>query len=259
MQTVDSARALARELNTTLCVIWVRNADCNSRFRDLFDRTAFPHRVIELRDGTLSNLINRYANPIFCRFNNLYLGEKKTARLQENPKNVQALSKHRHIYLHTYSRFFSSPAILHFAAFTPRKNLLQIIRQHRTENCIGIHIRRTDNRHAIAQSPLNAFIRQMRTELRNDPAVTFFLATDDPTIEQQLQTEFPGKINRYKKRTLDRNRAEAIQDAVIDLFALAQCRKLIGSHWSSFSSTAAEINNIEQLIIREPAPAKASF
>ena len=38
---------------------------------------------------------------------------------------------------------------------------------------------------------------------------------------------------------------------MIDLFSLASCRKLIGSHYSSFSRTAADIHGIERVIIKE--------
>lgn len=253
MQTIDSALALARKLDSTICVIWVRNADCNCRFRDLFDLASFPCRVIELRAGILSNLLNRYANPLFCRFNNLYIGQKKANRLQENPQNISALSKYRHIYIRTYSRFFSTPDTPQFAPFQPIKPLQKVIRCHPTCNCIGLHIRRTDNKHAVTNSPLEAFVEQMRAELRDDPSVTFFLATDDPDVEQTLQEKFPRKVTLYQKRALDRNTPEAIQDALIDLYALAGCRKMIGSHWSSFSRTAAEINDIQQTILNKPA------
>lgn len=253
MQTIDSALAIARALNTKLLVLWVRDSACNSRMNDLFETRTLPCRVIELREGMVSGFLDQYAKKIFCRFNNLHLGPKKADRLSQENNFIEILSKYRHIYIRTYSRFFYSPDASPFAPFHPRASLQAAIDTYRKPNCIGIHIRRGDNKHAMAHSPLSEFIKQMKEELRLDPNVFFFLATDDPSSEQRLQTEFPGKLIIHKKQSLDRNNPQTIRDAVIDLYSLANCRKLIGSHWSSFSRTAAEMNEIEQLILYVPS------
>ena len=248
MQTRDSSLALARQLNAPLTIFWVRNRDC-SRMKDLFELRDLPCRVIELREGIVSGFLDRYAKKFFGRFNNLHLGQKKANRLREQKNPVETLSGYRHIYIRTYSRFFYAPEAAPFTPFRPKKSLQAIIDTYRKPNCIGIHIRRGDNRKAIAHCPLSEFIKQMNEELRVDPNVCFFLATDDPSSEKRLQAEFPGKITVHRKQSLDRNSPQAIRDAVIDLYSLANCRKLIGSYWSSFTDTAAEIGGIEKATI----------
>ena len=171
---------------------------------------------------------------------NRFLGQRKW---------FEALSKHRHIYINTYCRFYHTPREPLFTGFQPKNPLQQIIETYRLDNRIGVHVRRTDNKNAIAHSPTSSFIEQMNKELSKDPNVTFFLSTDEPAVEHKLQSEFPGKIVVHKKQSLDRNNPPAIQDAVIDLYSLANCRKLIGSYWSSFSHTASEINEIERVVI----------
>ena len=39
-----------------------------------------------------------------------------------------------------------------------------------------------------------------------------------------------------------------MQDALIDLWCLAASRKIIGSYWSSFTDTAADMGGIEKVI-----------
>jgi hypothetical protein len=47
------------------------------------------------------------------------------------------------------------------------------------------------------------------------------------------------------KRCWIRNLQKGIQDAVVDMYCLAGCQKIIGSYFSSFSEVAAQINGIE--------------
>ena len=42
-----------------------------------------------------------------------------------------------------------------------------------------------------------------------------------------------------------------MQAAVVDLFVLSKTRRLIGSYWSSFTDTAAELGNLPLTIARE--------
>jgi hypothetical protein len=44
----------------------------------------------------------------------------------------------------------------------------------------------------------------------------------------------------------------AVKDAVIDLFLLSNCRKIIGSYWSSFTETAHALGSADICIIKKP-------
>jgi hypothetical protein len=90
----------------------------------------------------------------------------------------------------------------------------------------------------------------MRREVDGNGTTTFFLATDSPEVEAELRAHFPGRILTYPKRTLDRRRREAIEDAVIDLFCLAATGKLFASFHSSFSETASRLRDTPYEVIR---------
>jgi hypothetical protein len=138
-----------------------------------------------------------------------------------------------------------------YADLRPVPRLQAIIDSHVSTigRTIGVHVRRTDNRYARDHSPLDMFIDLMRREVAQDDASRFFVATDSPEAEGHLRGEFPGRICMHEKRSLDRNDPLAIEDAVIDLYCLARCRKLIGSYWSSFSETAWQLGGIEKTIV----------
>ncbi len=109
------------------------------------------------------------------------------------------------------------------------------------QTCTGVHIRRTDNAVSMGKSTTEQFIAEMEKELSLHPETRFFLATDDQTEEDRLRALFPGKIISNQSRTIDRNSVAGMHDALLDLYCLAACDKLIGSYWSSFTDIAGKI------------------
>ena len=88
----------------------------------------------------------------------------------------------------------------------------------------------------------------MNREIDANPNVKFFLATDDKEEEALLRKTFPGKIVSNENRTLRRDSLEGMYDALLDLYCLASCKKIIGSYFSSFTDIAADIGGIEKLV-----------
>jgi hypothetical protein len=119
-----------------------------------------------------------------------------------------------------------------------------------TIKTIGVHIRRTDHLQSIVKSPLQSFIEVMSSDLRKDPEVNFYLATDDPEVEVILVNKFPGKIMLYEKE-YSRTSKKGMQAAMVDLYSLANTSKIYGSYFSSFSDLASRIGNIPLTIIRK--------
>lgn len=112
-----------------------------------------------------------------------------------------------------------------------------------TSHTIGLHIRRTDNRQAIAVSTDEAFRRRIDALIEEDPEATFFLATDDDGLRRELVSTYAPRIT-CQDIPAERHTLQGMQAAVVDLWTLARTGRIIGSHWSSFSSTAAEIGGI---------------
>ena len=111
-------------------------------------------------------------------------------------------------------------------------------------------LRRTDNTVSMAHSTPEGFRRAMDREIQRDFKVRFFLATDDDELKRTLLQEYPDRIitqrNEVRRDTLD-----GMRHAVVDLWCLAATRRLIGSYWSSFTDTAAELGRIPVEIVRE--------
>jgi hypothetical protein len=247
MQALDSAIALARKTGAELRVIWYRSANLNSSFEDLFVVPAVVGRITEIdlykwRGRVRRRLYRKYFQTVF----DLYLEHRQ---IPADDATLESLVRDQCVYITAYRRFYENGPL--FADFIPVPALQALIDVHAISfsNTVGVHVRRTDNRYASDHSPIEMFIDLMRGEVAADDATRFFVATDSPDAEALLNTEFPGRVVTHPKRRLDRNDHLAIEDAVVDLYCLSRCRKLLGSYWSSFSETAWQLGGIEKTIV----------
>jgi hypothetical protein len=113
---------------------------------------------------------------------------------------------------------------------------------------IGVHIRRTDHHWSIDNSPVEKFIEKMWEEIAANSRVSFFLCTDDALVENQLKKEFNNRVFCYEKE-LSRRTVNGMQDALVEMYCLSNTSKILGSYWSSFSETSAQINDVQLITI----------
>jgi len=119
-----------------------------------------------------------------------------------------------------------------------------------TPNTIGIHVRRTDNIESIRQSPIELFVEKMQEEVEQDPNVSFYLASDDNAVKEELNRIFPHRILTTSGNTL-RDNVEGMKFAVLELYCLSKTQKIIGSHFSSYSHIAAQLGHIPIVYARK--------
>jgi hypothetical protein len=127
-------------------------------------------------------------------------------------------------------------------------------------DAVGVHIRRGDHLSGAARSGLRrssdaAFFATMDAELAAEPSTKFYLATDCAATEERFRERYrEAVIVNRDKRFVPSVRGESKdnqRDAVIDMFALARTRRILGSDYSSFSRMAADIGGIENLRVLE--------
>ena len=251
LRALDSAIALTTKYEMKLYVIWELNQSLNCKFSDLFIVPKELDRIIEIKRGFVTKILDHLLPIYFSHFNNYHLDPEETENLKRKRDGFETLSSYNSVYIESWSRFYRVPSLPSFSRFLPKASIQNIINSYRETNMIGVHVRRKDHKRSIAFSPIEKFIECMNNEIDKDNNVKFFLATDSTSVETTLRTIFPDKIVTHCKKSLDRNNPFAIKDALIDLYCLANCRKLIGSYWSSFSGVASEINGIERFTIKE--------
>jgi hypothetical protein len=107
---------------------------------------------------------------------------------------------------------------------------------------VGVHIRRGDNLIAIETSPLELFVRWMEAAVSCDDSIRFFLSTDCAATEMSLLERFGRErvlVQGAPPHTRSRSTPEGIRSALVDLLSLASTDRVVGTHYSSFSTLAA--------------------
>ena len=137
----------------------------------------------------------------------------------------------------------------------PKQQLLQKIeefrQQHWTDDIIGLHIRRTDLLNHLKYKKLDSnfssdemFISAIEKEI-SQGCSRFFLATDNEETQKLIYHHFPDQIISYCQTfNSEHKRQTTLENALIDLYLLSSCQKIIGSYYSSFSNYAADLGNI---------------
>lgn len=244
LRVLASGMALSRRLGCPLRVIWTRTPDLRCRFADLFEPV--PGIAVIERSWTASRIM-RFVEAR-TRFDE-YITQPRVERLLDSAYDFTALERARLPFIITCSRFYPSQGEL--ARLVPRPSITSTVRAcvaSFTPSTVGVHVRRTDNVEAIARSPTHAFLTLMHERVRDDPATTFFVATDSRDEEQAMRQVFGDRVMARPKE-LSRSRPAGIRDALVDLLCLAQTSLVIGSYWSAFSEAAAELGGRPLIVV----------
>ena len=257
MRTIASFYTVAREAGRDLTVVWLRDAGMNCPSARLFQ---LPDGVTVVEGPYVSKPRMRLRSA--CRILTRRAQGRRFDRTVENweakkaltPESVRALGGS--LYASSCYSLESTYEKYDYSIFRPAPDIEKLADEVIKDfplNCVGVHIRRTDNEKSIETSRTADFVSRMRSEVDSDPDVGFFLATDSPEEERALRAEFPGRILTYEKRSLKRDSAEGIIDAYVDYLCLSRTRKIYGSFYSSFSRCAAALHGIGLEIVSKDA------
>lgn len=248
MRVINSARELSRRRKEKLVILWYLNPELNAAFEDLFQPIHEPD-IILINIRSLKDPRKLYYQlSAGQRFgNDDILNNKTDGTLNDN--FYRALKKR--VYIFTWEHFYPSKDYSLFVPTDALQKRVGAFTKDFVPRCVGVHIRRTDNAVSMGKSTTEQFIAEMEQELLAHPETRFFLATDDQREEDLLRSRFPGKIISNQSRTIDRNSVAGMHDALLDLYCLAASDKIIGSYWSSFTDTAADMRGIEKVIAGE--------
>lgn len=260
MKAIDSAIALAGEVNTGLQIIWYKDQGLNCRFDELFQQIHVDN--IRLKEASFLDLYindrprkkNFYLPKPFQRllFDDCIYEADATERFYKG-FDFKEWAKQKRVYLASCVYFFHSDNKKLFDVFAPIASLQEEINRRSAlfnEHTIGIHIRRTDNISSIKESPTELFIKQIKKEIEQCKEANFYLASDSEEDKRILTETFGSRIMTSDKPA-DRNSVSGMQDALVEMYTLAQTTKILGSAKSSYSETAAQISGIDCVILKK--------
>lgn len=258
MMSIYSAVAYSQKIHQELNIIWNRDLLLNAAFSDLFNPI---HNVKIIENGLyLSGIYNKIrklvpgAYTAFLHVKHkkvMFYNEVERIRSQYNPTSdyFDQLKNSPSLFIENCHFFY--PPLSKKNILTPNdfvSNEVKSVTEKFTESTIGIHIRRTDLKESILHSPLALFIGAMQEESQKNPNTTFFVATDDPTIYDELDHQFKNKIIKYEGMG-GRNTVQGIQTALVDMMCLSKTQKIYGSFASTFSQMASFINEVPLVIL----------
>lgn len=248
MRVIDSAIMLALEMNRPLVIIWNIENDLGASFDALFERIPNAKMVQFHCKNRITKKLQHWLRKFYTVGSYKVTAEEIQAG-KEHQLDCNSLAKHSKVYFHTCEAFW--PSNRTFSDFVPAPQVKKCVDSLTSSTMIGLHIRRSDHSESIACSPTQLFVDAVENEVSLNPLAKFYLATDDPKEEAFLLGKFGDRIVMQKSRCFDRADSHAIQQAAIDLYCLARCKKIYGSFWSSFSQVAAKIGNIELHVLEQ--------
>lgn len=244
MRVINSAYVLAKKRNDKLLVLWYTCSELNCPYEELF-LPSKEIKVIHIRSLLdIRKLFYQFTSG--QRFTNEDIVKNKTNGILHH--DFESNLKRR-IYISTWEHFYPAEDYHLFIPTHFLQERIKTITDRFGQQCIGVHIRRTDNIPAKDSSTTRHFIDSMENEIQNNNQVLFFLATDDKEEEATIRSHFPNRILSNVNRVLDRNSPDGIKDAMIDLFCLSHTEKILGSYYSSFTDIAADIRHIPKIVI----------
>jgi len=121
------------------------------------------------------------------------------------------------------------------------------------EKWVGIHIRRSDHKKCIEESPVELFVERIDSYLRVLPQIRFFLATDDPVVKAYLERLYRNSLVVYDSQ-LGRRNIDQMRDGVLEWLLLRRCSSIIASKGSAYSEIAAFSGGIQLEVLPGAKP-----
>lgn len=263
MRTLAGGITLASELDVDYKVIWFKNWEINADPHELFDsecdfleKTICPSalkyygiysapRKKNLYVSGVAQL--RYGAKILDPFPAMHQMTDEQLRLHVNRKFRKGFEHSRVCYLQNCDNIYPFSAELYRKLFRPSEEIVSRVKAITTlleDDYYGLHLRRTDNKMSISNSPDHLFEEKIQEILRKNPSTKFYLATDS----EEVKSKFSGKFGENivtSKSVATRDTPAGIKDAMVELFVLASSKHIYGSFYSSYSAAASILGKVE--------------
>lgn len=246
MRAIASGITLARELNVDYSIVWHVNEELFAQFEDVFEdvheisgHIAYPGSAAYAIFYSVPRKKNLYITKLTWLRYGLALYDGMGAMQVENVVLHEAkncIAQGRDCFIQSGCEFYPFANELYRHLFSPAREISKNI--FTDDNMVGLHIRRTDNAESIKHSPDELFIDKINEIRQRNPSVKFYLATDDAPTKERFKTEF-GEAIITDNSPVERHTKAGITNAVKEMFTLASCAQIIGSHYSSYSEAAA--------------------
>ena len=256
MRSIATGVHLAQVSGRRLKVVWHNNSDLAADYSDLFQAIPddmdiiYPGNVEYGLKWDIPRMRNLYVSRLYqrARFAAVFSDASGLAEYFDDDKGFCDViaSKRGDILIISGLAVGGFDDEMFRRMFIPSARVQALIDQKTAgfnSDTVGVHIRRTDNRESIRQSPLELFVTEMADRIKVNDNVNFFVASDDAVVLHELSDRFGRRVicgdDKVSRRSL-----EGMMQGAADLWALAKTREILGSYYSSYTDTAALLGNI---------------
>lgn len=277
LRALASCISFAKQTNRELVVIWEPDRHIEAKVSDLFASPLVVAEKFPLRWPFAGIEKYDFAWTRF-KFHN-YMEMEKQGAIKDEPIN-DVPDKHMY-YKGAYIITSPNGALTNWDLDNENLRALQPVKEVRDrlnelaarglgkDNIVGMHIRNRTLDKDIKdvdfikeygdgptatmdmwrrKSGVHTFITEMHNLILENPSVKFFVATDTFEVIPQLEGIFGANRILSVKRTCDDRDGACVRYALVDLYALAKCRQLYGSNWSSFTEVAMRLGGQKALL-----------
>jgi len=254
LRAIGSAAAIAEKDGRELVIVWQPDHHCDCRLGDLFD---YDGALIEenfIADAQADGLS-------VYNYMEAEAGSQKDAVIE--PKQG------RDIYIRS-AYPLNSPVTswraenIFLKTLVPTDKILGLMTGVRRNNTLGVHIRMeggkgldyhsyerpenwTKEGHTLlhywrGKSHFSHFMKRLDDLIVTGAAETVFLATDRAETYREFTACYADRVAVLERPVLDRSKSQ-IQYALADVLLLCECKRFLGSTWSSFSELVRRLSD----------------
>lgn len=245
MNAIASTLKLVEDEGYSLSIWWESNSDLSADFEDLFEKHILDPYLNKLRWNKILKYRARPMNLFIPKFLRYFFYTMQFEDISRKSNDFKSKIRYGRNYISTCHAIGEKKDLN--SLFVPVKTIrdrIEKVKKTFPDYTVGIHIRRTDHDRCIQDSSIEDFKAKMDVEIKKNPDVGFFLATDDEEVKEHMKT-FYGERIITMDNSLSRISKDGMEDAVVDLWALSGTDKIIGSYYSTYSLVAAELGGIE--------------
>ena len=260
MRVIDSAYRFCKTYNKKFVICWERDQVVNCPFNKLFNPLAYLKESHSYRYVRLLHKLERHFGLVRWFVQVLERCHILKIFKEEQYEELRAFTKKGGnkflwVIVESYSVFYRTEEDDFLRDLFQLNDLMSQRLKNETKafktNVIGVHVRRTDNKDSIERSPLELFIKRMREEIIKDPEAQFYVASDDPSVKEQLLQIFGKKHVVIPTGIIDRDSEEGISQALIEMCTLSKTNHILGSYYSSFSEIASSMGNVKLEVLKK--------
>lgn len=205
LRAIASAYQLGIDSNREVRVIWTANSELNADPDEIINVSNLPFEICKTGHFiyNLTYEIPRKKNFFISSIFQFFSKKKFIFQVGSNPEyltedEILKLSSEgeRELVIFSGLEFYNYDASLISKLFKitdeVEKRISEILKHK--QPVLGLHIRRTDNKEAIENSPLELFEEEIKKTLIEDKGKGIFLASDDQDVKLHLSKLFPDNI-----------------------------------------------------------------